>query len=467
MSEVTSPNAKIETLVEKKQALYPEWKELQKQNKEREWSDDREGRFQEINAEFDAIDAEVTTEELAIKRAVAFDRQEELSDRFSSAQATVHQTVDESCAESESEMRIVRALNGFLRNKHASVAERSARASCGLEHQNEIELRFPTRSISTFNGPQLPEGRITRKAFEEFAIRRDLGTAPDSLGGFTVPEGLMEQIDIALAFFNTGRNYATVIASPDGREKPHPTVNDSDERGERVDENIEANQGDITFGQVLTKPKLYSSKYIPVSIQLMQDSNENMDALVTRLVAERISRIQSDEFATGSGVGDVPEGIATAALDSTVVLSGSNKPTANDLLDLKYSVDRAYRQIGHGFLMHDTVLGGIRGLGGAETDGRLLWQPSLAFGEPSTIDGDPYFLNNSLDTTLLTGRPLLYGQLNKFKIHDVAGPGMVIRRLDEIRALQHQVVFLGFMRSDCRLIDAGSGPVKYALQAAA
>jgi len=39
---------------------------------------------------------------------------------------------------------------------------------------------------------------------------------------------------------------------------------------------------------------------------------------------------------------------------------------------------------------------------------------------------------------------------------------MIFRRLDEIHALNHQVTFLAYMRSDGVLLDAGTNPVKYA-----
>ena len=114
--------------------------------------------------------------------------------------------------------------------------------------------------------------------------------------------------------------------------------------------------------------------------------------------------------------------------------------------------------MGHGFTFNDLLLGGMKKV--KDSQGRPLWSPGLAQGEPNTIDGDPYFINQSMPTGA-DANAMAYGQLDKYKIHDATD--MIFRRLDELYAENHQVGFLAFMRSNGLLLDAGTNPVKHAV----
>ena len=57
-------------------------------------------------------------------------------------------------------------------------------------------------------------------------------------------------------------------------------------------------------------------------------------------------------------------------------------------------------------------------------------------------------------------RSWLYGDFSKFIIRDVAG--MAIKRSNEVYMETDQVVFVGFMRTDSRLMDTTA--VKYMRQ---
>ena len=128
------------------------------------------------------------------------------------------------------------------------------------------------------------------------------------------------------------------------------------------------------------------------------------------------------------------------------------------MIDLKHSVDPAYRMMGHGYMFSDAFLAGVKKV--KDQSGMPIWKSGLAENAPDTIDGDPYVINQDVSTAA-TGDAIqcLYGQLNKYKIHD--GTSLVLRRLDELHALNNQVTFLAFMRSDGRLLDAGTNPVKH------
>ncbi len=455
----TLTNDKTQELYDRKTEIYGIMQDMLKRSEDSEdgWSDEEEGRWKELNTEFDLVDGTITREQGRIERNL---RLESLEATVDKARHVAKKIDGNDGAEAiEDDLRgtsFQRAVTGFFRGKNATQKEVKAMSLYGFNGKNEIELQMPA-SINRdgFGTHQFPDGTITRNSVKEYFAKRQQGVGVDADGGYTVPEGMMQPIDIALLHYAGQRAFATTLRTSTGRAVPHPTVNDTAVQGEIIAENAAANTADITFGQVVTTPFLYSSKYVPVSIQLMQDSNENMDALVGRLLGERIGRIQGQHFADGAG-STLPFGVMTSAAASGVTLTTINAPTHAELLDIKYSVDRTYRGPGSGWIIPDVILGNIRAL----KHDMGAWQPGLAAGAANTIDGDPYHVINEVDTAA-SGRSMAYGQLDKYLIHDATS--VVVRRLDEIHALNHQVTFLGFMRSDAALIDAGTDPIKYAL----
>ena len=91
-----------------------------------------------------------------------------------------------------------------------------------------------------------------------------------------------------------------------------------------------------------------------------------------------------------------------------------------------------------------------------------LWSPSLGAGQPDTILGYPYVINQSITTPATSVKSILFGDFSKYLIRDVRD--VTLLRLDERFADYHQVGFLAFSRHDGDLLDAGTDPVKYHVQ---
>src|SRR5207253_892617 len=95
----------------------------------------------------------------------------------------------------------------------------------------------------------------------------------------------------------------------------------------------------------------------------------------------RLGRMKADKFTTGTGAGE-PTGIVTSAT-SGVTTASSTAIAADEIYDLKHSVDPAYR-VEAGFMFHDLILKAIKKL--KDGFGRYLFQVSLAGGAPDTLD---------------------------------------------------------------------------------
>ena len=295
--------------------------------------------------------------------------------------------------------------------------------------------------------------------------------SPDDGGSNTVPDEMMRPLERAMLQFGGMRQVSTIIRTETGADLPIPTNNDTSNKGAILAESSEHTELDVTFGQLVLQAYKYTSRRVNVSVEYLQDNAINAVAFLGDLLGERIGRITNDHFTTGTGSSQ-PNGVVTAATDSTVEF-GTLAPTYGDLMDLKHSVDPAYRDRGARWMFHDQMLKEIKkivipGFSG-DTAGQPLWRPGLAAGEPNTIDGDPYTINQSMaqpavgESPAVQEKTMLYGDFSKYLIRDVRDITLV--RLDERYAELGQVAFLAFSRHDGDLLTGGS-PVKYADAAA-
>jgi HK97 family phage major capsid protein len=215
---------------------------------------------------------------------------------------------------------------------------------------------------------------------------------------------------------------------------------------------------------------MYTSKLVRVSFQLLQDSAFDIGGYLTEKLSTRIGRITNTHFTTGDASAK-PNGVVTASTDSAVSAPVADWDTslvsANmwaHIIDFKHTVDRAYRRQGR-FMLSDATLAKIKKTSIGSSDARPLWQPSLAAGEPDTIDGSPYTINEDMaDAGTATNKFMLFGDFSKYKIRDVLG--MQLLRLSERYADYLQVGFIAFSRHDGDLVDAGTNPIKHLVQAA-
>lgn len=285
---------------------------------------------------------------------------------------------------------------------------------------------------------------------------RAMSVQTGSTGAYTVPQGFVNNLEVALLAFANLREFCDVMRTDSGQDLPWPSAKDTQNKGEILGENTSIGSStDPTFGQVIFRAYKYSSKLILIPAELLEDTAFSLTDQVGSWAGERIGRIQADHHTTGLG-GNQPIGVVTAAaLGVTAALTTAF--TADEIYNLKHSVDPAYRT-GSRFMMHDNVLLFIKKL--KDGIGRYLWQASLAGGAPDTLDGDPIAINQSMASAFTTGQKLLlYGQFSKYKIRDVNTVRM--RWLNERYADTDQIGAIMFMRSDANLLDAGTNPIKY------
>lgn len=292
---------------------------------------------------------------------------------------------------------------------------------------------------------------------------RAQGLIPTSAGGFLVPQGFSNELERQMLYAGGMRNVSRVLSTATGNTIDWPTVNDTAAVATLVAEAAAIPEQDMAFAQIQLGAYKYVSGYVYVSWELLQDSFFNFETLLAEMFAERFTRGLNAAYTNGTGVAQ-PQGV-TVATNNTLTLAGGGALTYADVVDLKYSVNKVYRdRPSTRFMFHDQIEAVLSKL--VTTEGRALWQPNITEGAPDRILGVPYEINNdmSFDLSAAASQPpvMLYGDFNKYLIRDVAP--MTMMRLDELRALNGQVVFLAWMRTDGRAtfaVDAaGDTPIK-------
>jgi HK97 family phage major capsid protein len=297
-----------------------------------------------------------------------------------------------------------------------------------------------------------------------FRAAQTIGTG--SSGGYTVPQGFWAAVQAAMKFYGGMRQANTFKLSTDmGNPLPIPTSDDTSNTGELIAENVQVAPQDIAFGSVTLNAYKFSSKLILIPFELLQDSGVDIEAFVSSRIGERLGRVQNTFQTTGTGTSQ-PQGIVTAATLGKTGASGQTTTLIyNDLVDLKYAVNRAYRD-GAQWMMNDATLAAILKLvdGSSRPLFESAYNVSLKTGEPDTLLGQGVIINNDMAVMAASAKSILYGAFSSYWIRDVKA--MMLLRLVERYADYGQVGFITFTRSDAKLVDAGQHPVKYYINAA-
>ena len=388
-------------------------------------------RQNELWAEIEAIEGqEARRQEQADQLAATQDR---LASSRGVSRAAVADTEEERKEQQrEADAKYERAFDAYLR-------------------YGKDELTPEARAILHGRAAADVDIRTTHNLPEEV---RAQSVGQDTKGGFFVPEGFYNSIISATKQFGGMRqSRAFVLTTASGQDLPIPTDDDTGNTGAILSENVTDSEQDFTISQTVLHAYMYTSKIVKVSRQLIQDSAFDVQSFLTAKLGQRIGRITNTHFTTGDAAAK-PQGLTVGAT-SGVTAAAVDDFTIDELLELKHSVDPSYRDSPQWMFKDATLLLLKKKKDG---DGRPLWQSGIAMGDPNTIDGDPYIINQDMPTAATTTKPIAYGDLSNYWIRDVLG--IQLLRLDERYADALQVGFLAFSRHDGVLVDAGQNPIK-------
>lgn len=280
---------------------------------------------------------------------------------------------------------------------------------------------------------------------------RAAGIGTGSAGGYLVPQGFRQKIIERQKAFGSVQTVATVLETSTGATLPWPTNDDTGNVGALLAENTQGSEQDITLGTAQLGAYKYTSKIVRVSLEFLQDVDWlDAEAFLQRKFAQRLGRIHNQHFTTGTGSSQ-PQGIVTGAT-SGVTAASTTAITYDELIDLEFSLDDAYRESPNAkYMFNSAVLKATRKL--KDSTGQYLWQPSVQAGTPNMLNGHEYITNPDMAVPATGVKSVLFGDFEAGYVVRLVKAFELIR-LNERYADYGQVGFIGFDRADGLVQDS-------------
>lgn len=355
------------------------------------------------------------------------------------------------------------ALNAKAEQRKTDIEryERTQALETELAAQNKgNEQRVGRDALNTPEQQAEQKKAEQRKAFDHFLRHGIDGNETRALSvsgsGVVGDRPFYDSLVIGLkAYAGVRQAGATVLPTSDGNPLTVPSMTDVSNVGVLVAESATSNDeaDPDTSGNITLNGLKFDSKWILVSLELLQDAAYPVEATITNMAAERIGRAFNAYSTNGTGGGQ-PKGFTKAAGVGTTT-AAVNAFTYEELIDFIHSVDAAYRnQPGKCFVqLHDTSLAAIRKL--KDGNGRYIWQAGAA-GAPANILDFPYVVNNDMGKladgagTVVAG----FGDFSRYFVRDITTP--VIVRADELFIGSGQIGYKVFSRHDGNLADTNA-----------
>lgn len=283
---------------------------------------------------------------------------------------------------------------------------------------------------------------------------RDLEVGTTTAGGHTVPTSFYGQLVEHMIENSAIRQTNVTVLSTDGGEDLQVPKSTAKSSAGIIGEGATITESDPTFGQVTLGAYKYGFS-IQISSELEQDTGIDLLGFLASQGGAALGNGSGEHFVTGTGSAQ-PNGVVTA---STLGVTGGTTVagvfTADELIDLYFSVIAPYRRNGT-WLLSDAGMKTARKL--KDADDQYLWVPGLMAGEASTLLGRPVVVDPNVADPALDAKSVVFGDLSKYFIRDVRGV-RVERSVDF--AFQNDLVTWRFLlRTDGDLIDT-TGAVKH------
>ena len=345
------------------------------------------------------------------------------------------------------------------------IIERNAEMKKELAaNEGEARSAAPKATASSAFSKYLRHGMGSLNA-QERSLMEKRGTSTqvvgtDSLGGFLVPQEFSNELDVATLFTGEVERLAKKLNTASGGLLDYPTVDDTATDAILTSEGGAVTTADMTFANKQLSAYNYSS-LVKVSAQLLQDSAFDLNSFLVEAMGERIARATNAAFTTGDA-SSKPQGIVVgSSLGNTA--AGASAITADDVLDLIYSIDASYRnKPSFGLMAHDNIISAIRALGVGSSNDYPIWQPGMAVGQPDRIFGVPVYVNNDMQSSIATAtKTMIAADFSKYVVRNAGGVQFL--RLNERFMNELEVGFIAYKRADGAVLN--SAAVKHLIQA--
>lgn len=329
-----------------------------------------------------------------------------------------------------------------------------------LERQSLMDLELSKATNAAIVGqPYKEKDDATKTGFASNAYKESMLTAlrsnfrrvdnvlqegVDTDGGYLVPTEYDNRLIQGLEEENIMRKLSTIIKT--GAERKI-NIAATTPAAAWIDEGGQLTFGNATFDQInLDAHKLHVA--VKVTEELLYDNVFNLENYILDKFARALANAEEDAFLNGDGIGK-PTGIfhPTEGGEIGVTAAGLKAITADEVLDLIYSLKRPYRKNAV-FITNDATLALLRKL--KDGNGAYIWQPSYQAGEPDTLLGYKVY-TSAYVPTVAAGNPVIaFGDFSYYNIGDRGSRSFA--ELKELFAGNGMVGFVAKERVDGRLI---------------
>lgn len=351
-----------------------------------------------------------------------------------------YETLDERIALlEEDEARAAASARRISGNDGKTPAERAA------QHQEELRSAFIdyVRGAAT-KGDVKPELRA-----ELFT-----GTSDNQI---IIPKLVADQVVHALKSTGTFLEAVDLVITQNAIPYTKSTLNTTDKALKKLTEG-DANTSDkVQFKGVTISAYDYVTPIFPIHIALLEGTNVDVEATIVEAVAECVRRgLQELATRTGTGTNDI-KALLTAATKGATAASDT-AVTYDDLVSLQASVDNAYGNPERGaFMMNSATLAAILKI--VDKNGRPIFITDVQTGVITRILGRRVIINEAMPDIAASAKPIAFGDFKCYHLRMVQGIRMTVFK--EKYADKLEVGFMGHVRADGNLVDAGTHPVKY------
>jgi HK97 family phage major capsid protein len=337
---------------------------------------------------------------------------------------------------------------------NTDLAERAERIQAlKADMEREVKLAEATRDIVAQVRPSvahesrndadqirsLANGEVRSLVFE----RRDV---VKTSAGAPVPTSFYDQVIAQARLVGPMLDVSTVLNTAGGENLQIPSQAGWSTAAV-VGEGTAIDESDPTFNSFVTLGAYKYAFLVQLSRELIEDAGVDILGFLATQTGNELGFRVNAGLTTGSGTG-APNGIVPkASLGVTGGTGVTGAFTADNLIDLAYSLNGAARRLpGVGWMMNTKSLGAVRKL--KDTAGYYIFSPALADGNDQVLSF-PVYENPAMADAATNAKSVLFGHLPSYFVR-MAG-GLRLDRSDDYAFNADLVTFRATMRVDGNL----------------
>lgn len=313
------------------------------------------------------------------------------------------------------------------------------RAKAAVEAMANVELAVaPAQAKSDADVIRsMARGEIRSFSFEKRDVTKSSTGAP-------VPTSFYDRI-IMLARYVGGPLETSTILNTAGGENLQIPSQATYSTAAVTAEGSAISESDPTFNNFVTLGAYKYSFLTQISREMVEDAGVDILGFLADQTGNELGYRVNSALTIGTGTVQ-PTGIVTAA--GSGVAGTSLAPTADNLIDLVYSIDTAGRRLpGAGFAMNASSIAGVRKL--KDGSGQYLFSPSLGADQRDLLLGYPIFENPAMASAASAAKPVIFGHLPSYIVRQVGG--IKLDRSDDFAFSNDLITFRATFRVDGNL----------------